>query len=204
MGYLLDLIVFILIVLITFMGYKKGLIKVAFKLISFVLAIIISIILYKPISTFIINNTPLYEKIENTVEERLSSSETTQKEADNLLSNYYYAGRQLAVAKISENVAITIVNISVIFIVFISSRLVLGLFKFSGDLIAKLPLIKQINHLGGFIYGVIKSFIIVYAFFAIISLLAPLIDLNNFIELINSSIISNIIFNNNFIFMIFS
>lgn len=204
MGYLLDLIIIIIIALITFLGYKKGLIKVAFKLVSFILAIFISIVLYRPISNYVINNTPLYNKIEETIEQRLSSSDISKEETENFLSNYYSVGKETAINIISENVAVTIVNISVIFIVFILSRLVLGLFKFSGDLIAKLPLIKQINHLGGFIYGILKAFIIVYAFFAIISLLAPLVDLNSFIELINSSIISNIIYNNNLIFMIFS
>ena len=48
------------IALITFIGYKRGLIKVAFKLISFLLAIVLAVVLYKPISNFIINNT-LYE-----------------------------------------------------------------------------------------------------------------------------------------------
>ena len=46
-------------------------------------------------------------------------------------------------------------------IVFIITKLILLFFKFSGDLIAKLPLIKQVNHAGGFIYGykgVIEAF----------------------------------------------
>lgn len=202
MSYLLDLIVILIISFITFIGYKKGLIKVAFKIISFVLAIIISIILYRPISNFLINHTPLYDKIENTIQERLSSSETTKEEADNFLSNYYYAGKSVAINTISESIAVSIVNISVILVVFMISRLILGIFKFSGDMMAKLPLIKQLNHIGGFVYGLAKGFIIIYALFAIVSLLAPLVDLNNFINLINSSIISNIMYNNNFILML--
>lgn len=202
MSYLLDLIVILIISFITFIGYKKGLIKVAFKIISFVLAIIISIILYRPISNFVINHTPLYDKIENTIQERLSSSETTKEEADNFLSNYYYAGKSVAINTISKSIAVSIVNISVILVVFMISRLILGIFKFSGDMIAKLPLIKQLNHIGGFVYGLAKGFIIIYALFAIVSLLAPLVDLNNFINLINSSIISNIMYNNNFILML--
>lgn len=204
MNYLLDLIIILIIALITFIGYKKGLIKVAFKIVSFALAIIISIILYRPVSNFVINHTPLYEKIETTIENRLSSSETSKEESDNFLSNYYSSGKSAAITTISKEVSVTIVNIAVIFIIFIVSRLILGIFKFSGDIIAKLPLIKQVNHIGGFIYGLLKGFIIVYALFAIINLLAPLVDLNNFIKLINSSIISNIMYNNNLIFMLFA
>ena len=59
MNYLIDIIILFIIALTTFIGYKKGLIKVAFKLVSFVLAIIISVVLYKPISSFIINKTTI-------------------------------------------------------------------------------------------------------------------------------------------------
>ena len=55
MTYLLDLIIIAFIALFTFIGYKKGLIKVAFGLVSFILALVISVILYKPVSNFIIN-----------------------------------------------------------------------------------------------------------------------------------------------------
>ena len=46
MNYLLDLIVLAIIALSTFIGYKKGLIKVAFGLISFILAIALSVVLF--------------------------------------------------------------------------------------------------------------------------------------------------------------
>ena len=203
MKYILDLIVILLIALISFIGYKKGLIKVAFKIVSFFLAILISIILYKPVSNLIINHTPLCSKIESSVSNRLSSSNITKEETDNLLSNYYNVGKNATISLIAKDVSVSIVNIAVILIIFILSRIVLGLFKLSGDLIAKLPLIKQVNHLGGFLYGLIKSFIIIYGIFAIISLLVPLIQLDNFIKLINSSIICNIMYNNNLIFMLF-
>ena len=106
MGYLLDLIIIAVIALITFLGYKKGIIKVAFNLISFVLAILLSIVLYRPISNFVINHTPLYDKIEDTIEERLSSSNTTKEEAENILANYYSTGKEAAINTISENVSI--------------------------------------------------------------------------------------------------
>lgn len=202
MSYLLDLGVILLIALFTFLGAKKGLIKVAFKIISFVLAILISFFLYKPVSNIIINNTSLHQKLEASINDRISSSDMTQKETNSLFSNYYKASKSATISIVARDVATIIINASVVLIVFIVSRIILGLFKFSGDIIAKLPLIKQVNHLGGFLYGLIKGFLIVYAAFAIISLSASLLDLNSFISLINASIISNIMYNNNLIFMI--
>lgn len=203
MWYLLDLSIILIIVLITFISYKKGIIKVAFKVVSFVLAIIIALVLYKPISNYIINNTTFYQTIEDSVEKRLSSEEITKEETNNILENYYIKAKTSTVNVLSEKIATGIISISVGLIVFLVSRLILGIFKLSGDLIAKIPGIKQVNQFAGFVYGIIKSFIIIYGILAIISLLAPIFDLSKVITLINSSIIANIMYNHNLIFMIF-
>ena len=104
----------------------------------------------------------------------------------------------------ARSISTTIINIGCILVVFIISNLILLLFKFSGDLIAKLPIIKQFNSAGGFLYGLIKGFVIIYIFLAIVALIAPIADINNFIKIINSSIITNIMYNNNIILVLFT
>lgn len=204
MNYLIDLIVLGILLISTFIGYKKGLIKVAFGLISFILAIVISILLYKPISNFIINNTQIDENIQQTIYTRLSSSDLTKEETNNIISNYYKNAKNASMTIISDSISKTIVNVGCIILVFIISNIILLFFRFSGDLIAKLPLIKQFNSAGGFIYGLLKGFIIIYVILAIISLLAPIINLNNLLKIINSSIITNIMYNNNLILILFT
>ena len=65
-------------------------------------------------------------------------------------------------------------------------------------------LIKQFNSAGGFIYGLLKGFIIIYGLLALIAILSPIININNIVEIINKSIITNIMYNNNIIFILFS
>ena len=204
MNYLIDIIILSIIALTTFIGYKKGLIKVAFKLVSFVLAIIISVVLYKPISSFIINNTTIDDNLETTILQRLSSSDTTKDEKENIISSYYSDIKNYSTNAMARSISTTIINIGCILVVFIISNLILLLFKFSGDLIAKLPIIKQFNSAGGFLYGLIKGFVIIYIFLAIVALIAPIADINNFIKIINSSIITNIMYNNNIILVLFT
>lgn len=204
MNYLIDLILIAIIALFTFIGYKKGLIKVAFGLVSFILAIVISVILYKPVSNFIIKYTPLDDYIENTVSERLTSSETTKEETENIVSNYYNNIKNASTSVIASGISKAVINISSMLIVFIISKIILMFFKFIGDIIAKLPLIKQFNSAGGFIYGLSKGFVIIYIILAIIAVLAPIIDINNIVSIINSSIITNIMYNNNIIFILFA
>ena len=204
MNYLIDLILIAIIALFAFIGYKKGLIKVAFNLISFILAIIISIVLYKPMSNFIINYTPLDDYIESTISERLNSSEITDEETQNIVSNYYTNIKNASTSVISSGISKTIINIACMIIVFITVKIILLFFKFAGDLIAKLPLIKPLNNAGGFIYGILKGFIIIYIFLALIAILSPIININNIVTMINSSILTNIMYNNNIIFILFT
>lgn len=202
MNYIIDLIVLAIIALITFIGYKKGIIKVAFGLISFILAIILSLILYKPISSLIINHTSITSSLETSIADRLSSAD--KEETDNIISNYYKTVKTTSIPIIANNVAKTIIQIACIIVVFLVTNIILLLFRFSGDLLAKLPLIKQANHILGFIYGLLKGILLIYGLLAIITLLAPILDMNNIITLINSSIITNIMYNNNIIFILFS
>ena len=199
MGILFDLGILLIIFISTIIGYKVGFIKVAFRLLSFILALVIALVLYKPISNLIIDHTSIPHKIETQISSRLSSEDKSS--TDNIVSNYYNNVKNYSTNVMAHNISITIVNISSVLLVFIITRFLLFFLKFSTDLIAKLPLIKQFNHIGGFIYGLIAGFFIVYFIFTVITLLAPLIDLSKILNLINSSIIGNIMYNNNIIFM---
>lgn len=197
----LDVGIILFVSLITFIGYKLGLIKVAFGIVSFIIAILISLLLYKPISNIITNHTPIPEKIQTQIESRLSSE---KKESTNFIDNYYNNAKNASAKIIAQNITSTIINISSGLIVFLLVRIILLFLRISTDLIAKLPLIKQCNQVGGFLYGIIAGFLIVYLFFTVISILAPLINLSELLKIINSSIIGNIMYNNNIIFMFFA
>ena len=204
MNYLIDLILLLIIAITTFVGYKRGLIKIAFKFVGFILAIIISITLYKPLSNFVINYTTIDDNIEQTIENRLSSSNITKEETDNIIANYYTNIKNSSISIVSEGISQTIVNVGCMLLVFILSNIILLFFKFSGDLIARLPLIKQCNSVGGFIYGLLEGFLLIYVFLAAVAILSPVIDINEFIKIINSSIITNIMYNNNIILILFT
>ena len=105
MSIVLDLIVILIIALFTFIGYKQGLIKTAIKITSFFIAIIIALILYKPVSALIIKNTTIDDKIESTIIEKITpegmkpedeASEATKipqgfiKEANNTIKDNIY------------------------------------------------------------------------------------------------------------------
>ena len=76
MSLIIDLIILGLILLCVFFGYKKGLTKCVIKILSFVIAIIIAVVLFKPISNFVINNTKIDDNIKNSIIEIVSDDVT--------------------------------------------------------------------------------------------------------------------------------
>mgnify|MGYP005794201985 FL=1 len=218
MQFIIDLIVIGIIFLSTFLGYRKGLIGVAFKIASFIIAIIITLILFKPISNFIINNTEFAQTIENTIVQKLSTAEIEngqiKQENSNLpevIVNYINVGLQNTVNEakdsivkiVARNLAETIIDIIVIIGLFIITRLLLLFAKAILEAISEIPIIKQFNKAGGILYGILRGLLLIYLTLAIISLLLPMLDKTAILNIINNSILTKILYNNNIILMIF-
>lgn len=86
MNFIVDIIIILIMALCIFIGYKRGLIKVAVNILGFFLAIIISLTLYNPVSNFIINNTKIKdnikESIRGTVENYVLDEEQKNEETE--------------------------------------------------------------------------------------------------------------------------
>ena len=67
MGIIIDIILIAIVLLSAFLGYKKGLVKLGAKLFAGIIAIILTIIVYKPVSGMIIKNTNIDENIKNSI-----------------------------------------------------------------------------------------------------------------------------------------
>lgn len=218
MAFIIDIIIIAVIALCTFLGYKKGLIKLAVGILGFFLAIIIALVLYTPISNFIINNTNVKDNIKNAISDTVKSyvikeesAEGEEKQRESKVMVTYIdgivakqkemivTGEKELIDTVSDNVAVNIIRIGVALAVFIISKLILIFINVFADLIGKLPIIKQFNKAGGTIYGVIQGILIVYIVFAVISLIAPMLNNTDFLEQINNSLIGNMVYNNNII-----
>ena len=57
MGIVIDIIIILFILASAFFGYKKGLISLAINILAFIIAMVVTLLLYKPIGNIIINNT---------------------------------------------------------------------------------------------------------------------------------------------------
>ena len=211
MGIILDLIIVAIIASNIFICYKKGLVKLAVGLVAVLAAIILSVILYKPVSNLIIKNTGIDKKIENVIIENFSSDTQNGGETKYVgVIDYLEKYANDAVTKTQNEIvyetagtmAVKITNIIVLLAIFIIVRAVLVLLTFVSDAITSLPLIKQCNEVGGVIYGIIKAFLIVYIILAIVFLIVLVSGNSTISYMISSSHITKFFYENNLLLKI--
>lgn len=206
MGILLDIIIIAIMAISIFLGYKKGLVKVAVKLCAFLIAVIITFVFYKPVSNMIIDNTELDEKIQSVIIENGTKKieESSEEEKNGFLEdmqeyvdNTVTQAQNGIVENAAKEISISLINIMVIVGLFIATRLILVLLVLISDLITSLPIIKQFNELGGVLYGVIRGLALIYLLLAIVFLIVSVSANNSILTTIDSSIITKFLYENN-------
>ena len=207
MGIIVDIILIAIFALSIFLGYKKGLIKVAVKLFAFIIAVVVTLALYKPVSNLIIEKTELDEKIKSVIIEN-GTQEVEQNDGETKEDGFIaymqkYVGNTVAetqneiITNVAEVVSVKAINLIAIIGIFVVTRLGLILLTFISDIITKLPIIKQFNKLGGTIYGILRGLIVIYFILAIAFLIVSATGNNTILTIIDSSIITKLMYTNN-------
>ena len=127
MSIIIDLVIIAIIALCVLVGYHKGLTGSLLKIVSFVLALIIAFILFKPVSNFIIDKTDWDENLEQAIrqsilkDEEKTNDETQKENMPEVITDYINnavekAGNEAKTAIVdstAREVAIMIINIAV-------------------------------------------------------------------------------------------
>ncbi len=217
-GIVVDLILFFILVGNAILGYKRGLVRVIFNICSSLIAIVLVLILYVPITNYIINKTQISQKLENVFEQKIAVlfEEDSIETAEQLQQNSSMSSIFKIFADVEEGSLIEettdnitkylstqishkILSVLVFFGLFVGIRLVLFVLRNYVELIANLPVIKLFNQSGGMIYGVIKGFLVIYIVLAVLSLLLPSIQDTIVITAIQKAPIGSKMFNHNII-----
>ena len=209
MGIILDIVLLVFLLLSLIFGYKKGLIGVAFNLCAFLVALVVTWILYTPITNIVINNTEIDDGIKNAIIEKgvIKTQEDEAKEEENIVNKYVqlYVTTPITnttndvIEETAKVVSEKVVAIGVAIVLFIVVRIALILLKFIAEIIAKLPIIKQFNKAGGLIYGAIRGMFVIYILLAVLFFVMSVNNSGMIANMINSSIISKVLYENNLI-----
>ena len=180
MGIVIDIILVLIVALSAFLGYKKGLVELGAKLFAGIIAIVITLIIYKPVGNIVIKNTSIDEKIENTILEKttnvidenskISDNKYIQDASDNAVSQV----KEEVLPEQARNIAVNIVYVATALILFIISKIVLSIVISLANAVASLPILKQFNEIGGFLYGLVRGAIISLVLILVIGTIAKL------------------------------
>ena len=210
MSIIVDLVILGIILLCIIIGYVRGLTGALIKILSFVLSIVIAFILFIPVSNLVINNTKIDENLEKSIREMiLDNNEGKEEKMPEAITDYIGqkveqatdSAKETIVDNTARDVSLTIVKAGTWIILFIIARILLILLKYITALIAKLPVIKQCDKLGGIIYGLLEGLVIVYVLLAIISFASPMMG-ESILDSINQSYVGSMMYNNNLILKI--
>ena len=214
---IIDLAIILIIAICLGVGYKRGLTGSLVKILSFIIALAIALVIFKPISNFIIDNTKADETIQQSIVEVFIKNEEKENEnseeqtsvAEPIISyineqveDRTNEAKMVVVNSAARSVAITIINIGVVIILFIISRIALIFVNILTKLITKLPVIKQADKLGGILFGLLQSLVIICIGLSIISFVSPLINNYTIANMIGQSYIGSVLYNNNLLLKI--
>lgn len=206
MGIIFDVIIIAIIALNIFICYRKGLVRLAVGLIAVLGALILAMILYRPISNAIIKNTEIDEKIENAIIEKFSAETEGNAEVryvgiidylEKYVDNAVNKTQNEIVYESAGTMAIKFINVAVLLIIFLIVRILLQLLTFISDMITSLPILKQFNEAGGVIYGAVKALIIIYALLAIVFFVIYATGNTTISDAIANSFITKFFYNHN-------
>lgn len=195
MGIAIDLVVILFILACVFFGYKKGLVKLGIHLLSFVIAILITFILYRPIADFVIQYTTIDETIENAIVDKMVKNNINQKE--DMLEELIDNTKDKILLEVAKPITYNIICTGVMILLFIFSKILLLVISSFADIITKLPIIEQFNKVGGILYGIIIGFFITYVILLIVSFIAKVNPENYANKEIENTYLTKLMYENN-------
>lgn len=211
MGLLIDIIIIITMLIFTFIGYRKGLMKVAISFLAFIIAIIVALILYRPVAKQIMENTKIDEKINETIYSKIKDidfqniSEEDKKNngiikiAEDYITEGLEKSKENTAEFVADSLTTTLVEGITFICLIIALRIALITLNLLAEIIGNLPIIKQFNKSGGIIYGIIEGFLIINCILAVLYILNPVCQNGEIQKNIEKSKIGKMIYENNFI-----
>jgi len=222
----LDVAVLALIGVFAIIGLSNGFIFSIFRLVSFFISIFLSLKLYPFLSSLLIK-IGVYGKIQAAILKNLLGqaqvlapdvdNQAKQVAADSIIKNLKLPGflkgtlinklpnpSELvdfseAIESISNELANIITSIISLILIYIIVRIILIFARVILRGIAKLPIFKQMDKLGGLAFGAVEGLLTVNVFFAVLMLFNSNPKFEDLFAAIESSLIASFFYQNNFI-----
>lgn len=184
MGLIIDIAIIAIVVLSVFLGYRKGLVALSIQLFAFIIAVVITFILYQPITNFIVNATGIDETIQNSI---LEKANDIMQEDSKMSNTIVEEVKNDMLPETARTISINIITFVVVIVLFLLVKIGLRFVTAMANLVAKLPILKQANELGGIIYGFIRGLLIIYVILLVVNISGEISPENSVYKSVNET-----------------
>lgn len=209
---MLDIIIIVLVIGAVILGNKKGFIKIASGLVTFLIAFVIAYIFANNVADYIRYDTGVGSKIEQSISTSISSMLDKEDKESKMETSKH---NEMFVDKINEivesnkdNTSVVIINYAFTGIGFVATfvvvKLVLIIATIMLEGIFNLPVLKSFNKLGGIIASVILLLLKIWIVLAIIHFVSPMEIMQGIVKTIDSSVITSILYDHNILVTLIS
>lgn len=193
-------------------GYKKGMIKIILSMVALIIAVVLATALSGKVGDIIKDNTEIYtgiyDKVHETVEENnvIDTNSLSNIEVPDQIKNQIDKGIEKGDKVISDfevyvstEITNTIFNAGVYLVLLVVLYIIVLVVIHVFDFVAKLPVINEVNKLGGFAIGLLYGLIILWIACLVVTAFANQDWAKSIFEQINNNAILGFIYNNNLI-----
>ncbi len=221
-----DLLVLGIILGFGLVGLSNGFIMSVYRLASFLVSIVVSIKFYPVVAKFLLT-TPLYQSIQQSIFKSLMLQQQAQAPSVNaqakeagakaLVDNLKLPGFMKDMVRdsmpdptsfidvraimefLSEKLATLAIEIISVILLYILIRFALIFARVILQGIAKLPLFKQVDKLGGFALGTVEGLLTVYIIFAVVMIFSSAPQFTGLFNAMDNSVLAKYLYQHNFI-----
>lgn len=216
----MDVVVLLIIGGEVFRAFRQGMVKTIIELAAWIVALIAGKLYYKVVAAALVERFEVFQNLEQTIYAGLTKNFTSQAQLQAAASSGQLSGQlnlpnvlnqlpkdvigksqdtmnQLVFGDMAHKISEMMINgLSFMFIVF-GVMAALAILTVVLDQIAHLPLLKEVNKLGGLVVGVVKGGFNVLVLMTIITFVVPFLKSTWLIDAIQNSQVAIYFYNNN-------
>lgn len=200
-------------------GMKTGLIKMMFSLVSTIVALLVAIVFSPTVANVVENNTGVHDflthKVDSMLEvivpeadiefdyiEDLPLPEVIKDvlRGDSSTLQAVSAQKQAVKAYVCERIASIIISSIAFAVTFLVALLVLIIVCRMLNLISKLPVLNEINHIAGLVAGLAEGVLVIWIFFIVLTVFAGTEFGGNAMRMISENAILSYLYDNNWLY----
>ena len=183
-----------IIIVCILVGMKRGLVRMIFYTLSFVLAIFLTNLTAPYVTNMIKNNTSIDDGIESSISDSIGEmveipgSMQVMTEVKNLYGN-----------RVSGWMSDVIISTAVYAILFVLIMIILRIIGMTLKIIDKIPVVRSVNRISGGIMGAVEGLLVVWMFFLIIVIAGNTVFANRVYNDVRQSVVLSFLYDKNLI-----